>query len=79
MTQSRFVLQVNWRSDFVYDERFFMDVFDQDIMHVWIARNSHTYELMGYGFIEFHTLEKMTNAALKLINQYHMRVTELPH
>jgi hypothetical protein len=50
MTQSRFVLQVNWRSDFVYDERFFRDVFDQDIMHVWIARNSHTHELMGYAF-----------------------------
>lgn len=57
--QNRYVLQVNGLRD-VHDENFFFTVMEEhDIMHVWIARDSHTHEYKGYGFLEFPDAPRM--------------------
>jgi RNA recognition motif-containing protein len=57
----RYVCQMNnLKEDHI--ERYFEDLLKDNLMHVWIARDSHTHQHMGYGFLEFPSQEHMQHA-----------------
>lgn len=67
MPAARYVVQVNGIEDH-HDEKFFEQLLQNALMHVWIARDSYNHKPMGYCFIEFKSEADMTSGKVIIRN-----------